>query len=78
MSTQLDALTAQVASNTSVIQSAITLIGGLRQQIIDAGTDPAALKALTDSMAASDAALAVAVGANLTDQVTPPVAPVTP
>jgi uncharacterized protein YigA (DUF484 family) len=64
MSAQLDALTAQVAANTTVVQSAITLIAGLRQAIIDAGTDPAKLQALTDSLAQSDTDLAAALVAN--------------
>lgn len=63
MSAQLDALTTQIASNTTVIESAITLIAGLRQQIIDAGTDPAKLQALTDALAAEDTKLAAAVAA---------------
>lgn len=60
----LDALKAQVSANTTVIQSAVTLIAGLRQAIIDAGTDPAALQALTDSLNTSDTALAAALVAN--------------
>lgn len=69
MSKQLDDLTAQVAANTTVLESAVTLISGLRQQIIDAGTDPAALQALTDALAVEDAKLAAAVAEN------PPEAP---
>lgn len=65
MSAQLDSLTAQVSANTDVIESAVTLIAGLRQQIIDAGTDPAKLQALTDSLAAEDAKLAAAVAQNI-------------
>lgn len=61
MSTQLDALTAQVAKTNGIVESAITLIDGLRQQIIDAGTDPAALQALTDSLASESDKLAAAV-----------------
>jgi hypothetical protein len=71
MSAELDALTAQVASNTTVIGSAITLIQGLRQQIIDAGTDPVKLQALTDELAQVDTNLANAVAS------TPP-APIPP
>ena len=61
ISTQLDSLTAQVSANTDVVESAVTLIAGLRQQIIDAGTDPAKLQALTDALAAEDTKLAAAV-----------------
>lgn len=64
MATVLDALTTAVAANTDVIQSAITLIQGLAQQIKDAGTDPVKLKALTDALAATDQQLAAAVKAN--------------
>ena len=64
MSIQLDNLTAQVAANTSVISSALTLIQGLAAQLASAGTDPVALQALYDSLAASDTALAAAVAAN--------------
>ncbi len=59
MSQELDALTAQVGANNDLVGSAITLIGGLRQQIIDAK-----LKALTDSLAAKDTDLAAALVAN--------------
>jgi len=75
MSKELDDLTAQVTTNTTVIQGAVVLIQGLRQQIIDAGTDPAALKALTDSLGASDVALAAALVANTPTPPLPPVAP---
>lgn len=64
MATVLDALTAQVAANNDQIGSAITLIGGLRQQIIDAGTDPAKLQALTDSLGSEDSKLAAAIAEN--------------
>jgi hypothetical protein len=60
----LDTLTADVTTNTSVEQSAVTLIGNLAAQIKAAGTDPVALKALTDQLEANDAALAAAVTAN--------------
>src|SRR5690348_15783541 len=60
----LDDLTTRVQNNNDLIDSAITLIGGLRQAIIDAGTDPTKLQALTDSLAAKDQELADAVAAN--------------
>lgn len=63
-------LQAQVASNTTVIQSAIVLINGIAARIDAAGVDPVALKALSDSLKASDDALSAAVAAN-----TPPPAP---
>jgi hypothetical protein len=62
----LDDLKAQVAANTTVAQSAVTLIQGLKQKLDDAiaSGDPAALKALSDQLATDDAALAAAVTAN--------------
>lgn len=57
----LDVLTADVAAETTAIKSAITLINGLIQQIKDAGTDPVALKALTDQMEANTSSLSAAV-----------------
>lgn len=60
----LTALTAQVATNTSVVSSALTLIQGLAAQLAAAGTDPAALAALQAQLATSDTALAAAVAAN--------------
>lgn len=60
----LDDLTTQVSSNTTVIQSALTLINGIADRIKAAGTDSAALDALTASLKADDNALAAAVSAN--------------
>ena len=83
----LDNLTAAVAAEKTVEQSAITLIGGLAQQIktliANSGNtvDPAALQALVDQMTASQASLAAAVTANTpapppaTPPVTPPTTP---
>lgn len=64
MSKELDDLTAEVAADTAVESSAVTLIQGLAAQIAAAGTDPVALKALTDSLTTSSTALAAAVTAN--------------
>lgn len=69
MSAQLDALTAQVAHNTSVEASAVTLINGIAAEIqaavaaAEAG-DTAALTNLTTSLNTSATALAAAVTAN--------------
>ena len=60
----LDTLTQDVATESGVVQSAVTLVNGLAQQIKDAGTDPAQLKALTDQMEANAKTLADAVAAN--------------
>lgn len=67
----LDSLTAEVANNTTVEQSAIVLIQGLKAQLDAAGTDPVKLKALSDQLAANDTALAAAVTTNAP---TPPAA----
>ena len=60
----LDDLTAQVAANKVTIESAIVLINGIAARITAAGTDPVALKALTDNLKAEDDNLAQAVVAN--------------
>ncbi len=60
----LDALTAQVAANKTVIDSAVVLINGIAARIAAAGADPVALAALVDNLKASDEALATAVAAN--------------
>lgn len=62
----LDQLTADVAADTSAVNSAIILINGLAAQIKAAGTDPVALKALTDQLEANTSSLATAVTANTT------------
>jgi hypothetical protein len=64
MATDLDSLTAEVTNNTSVEQSAITLIGNLAAAITAAGTDPVALAALVSQLQTNDKALAAAVTAN--------------
>lgn len=62
-------LTARVAENTSVVESAKTLVGNLKSEldaaIASSGTDNnAALQALSDTLGANDAALADAVVQN--------------
>ena len=60
----LTVLTAEVARNTTVDESAITLLNGLAAQIEANKTDPVALQALADTMKGSSDALAAAVVAN--------------
>jgi hypothetical protein len=60
----LTSLTAQVAKNTTVVGSAVTLIQGFAAQLAAAGTDPVKLAALQQSLSDSDDALANAVAAN--------------
>jgi len=64
LSKELDDLKAQVAQTTTIAQSAVTLIGGIADRITAAGTDKAALTALTDELRADDDSLAAAVAAN--------------
>lgn len=64
MANELDALTAQVAANTTVSASALALINGIAARITAAGVDPAKLAALTASLKTDDDALAAAVVAN--------------
>lgn len=67
----IDDLTAQVAANTSVIESAITLLGNIKALLDAAGTDPAKLAALSATLAAEDDKLAAAVVANTPAAPTP-------
>lgn len=64
MSQQLDDLTTQVAANTTVEESAVTLINGIAAQLAAAGTDPVKLTALKNSLSASAGDLAAAITAN--------------
>lgn len=64
MSTQLDALTAQVTANDNLLASAVQLIDGIAAAIAAAGTDPVKLTALTTSLTSEDTALATAILAN--------------
>jgi ATP/maltotriose-dependent transcriptional regulator MalT len=57
-------LRAQVAANTQVVQSALTLVQGLVAQLEAAKTDPVALDQVIADLKASDTALAAAVAAN--------------
>ena len=61
LSNELADLTTQVAETNTVIGSAVVLIQGLKAALDAAGTDPVALKALSDSLNTSEQALAAAV-----------------
>lgn len=63
MSKELDDLTAAVAAEDTVIDSAVTLINGIPALIAAAGTDPAKLQALSADITAKSSALAAAVAA---------------
>lgn len=75
MSAELDALTASVAADATVEESAITLIQGLSAQITAAVNDPAALSALAASLDSESAKLAAAVTAGTPVVPVPPVTP---
>ncbi len=64
MATDLTALQAAVARDTTVDESAITLLKGLKAALDAAGTDPVALKALSDQLGSNSDALAAAVSEN--------------
>lgn len=64
MAGELDTLTAKVARNTDVVDSAITLIVNIHDLLVAAGTDPAKLQALADTLSAEDDKLAAAIVAN--------------
>lgn len=64
MSTQLDALQQAVAQEDTVIDSAITLLDGLSQQIVALKDDPVALQALADDVNAKKQALADSITKN--------------
>jgi len=61
---ELEALQAEVAATKGVMQSAEVLLAGLHQRLTTAGTDPAALAAITADLATEKSALAAAVAAN--------------
>jgi len=64
MSVEMDALTAQVNATRDGESAALLLIQGIAARITAAGTDPAALTALTTELSTSSASLAAAVVAN--------------
>jgi len=66
MSAEMDALTAQVAANGTVIGSAITMLQGIKAALdaAIASGNPAALVALSNDLGAQDAKLAQAVADN--------------
>lgn len=68
----LSAITAEIAQNTDVVVSAITLLSNLSTQIRELSTDPAALQALADQIDANNSALAEAVAANTPAAPAPP------
>lgn len=72
MTPQLQALSDQVAANSTVTKSALALINGLAAQILASVNDPAALTALAASLKNDDDSLAAAVSANTPAAPAPP------
>lgn len=60
----LDNLKAAVAKNTTVVESAITLLGGIAERLAGAKDDPAAVEALASEINAEADKLAAAVAVN--------------
>lgn len=73
MAASLDTITATVKRTEDAEDAAIVLLQGLKAALDAAGTDPVALKALSDELGAKTDALAAAVVAN-TPAATPPAA----
>jgi peptidoglycan hydrolase CwlO-like protein len=64
MANELETLTAEVAETNTVVDSAITLLKGLKAALDAAGTDPAALAALSASLDNKQSELAAAISEN--------------
>lgn len=64
MSQALARLQSEVADQTTVIDSAVSLLEGLSAQIRELSEDPAALNELADKLDANSARLAAAVATN--------------
>lgn len=69
---ELDRLRTEVAETTSVVQSAITLIKGLKAKLDAAIGDPQALKALSDELDAKTNELSAAIVENTPAEEEPP------
>ncbi len=66
MAATIQDVQAAVTDETTVVQSAVTLLGQIHQMLVDAqaANDPAAVQAVIDQIAANKQALADAVAAN--------------
>lgn len=60
----LSQIETDVTAQTSVVDSAVTLLGSIAQQLKDAGNDPVKLAALHEHLIANTAALAAAILVN--------------
>lgn len=64
MANELENLTKEVEETNTVVDSAITLLQGLKTALDAAGTDPAKLAALSASLDSKQTELAAAIAAN--------------
>lgn len=64
MSAALDRITQEVAETKTAVDSVLTLVSGMAQQIRDLKDDPAALELLANDLDAKQAEIAAAVSAN--------------
>ena len=61
MANELDELTTRVTASGDATDSAVLLLNGLKAQLDAAGTDPVALKALSDALGTNTDELAAAI-----------------
>ena len=64
MANELDELTSRVTASGDATDSAVLLLNGLKARLDAAGTDPVALKALSDALGTNTDELAAAILAN--------------
>ena len=77
----LDDLKSEVANNTTVSQGAVVAINSLAdklQEVVNAGTDPAEVQAIIDTIRINDAAVAAAITARTPAEAEPAPTPVEP
>ncbi len=75
VATDFTQIEADVAAQASVVDSAVTLLNAIHQELLDAGTDPTALANLAGKIESNTAKLSDAVAANPDPSVTPPPPP---
>lgn len=73
MADKFDVLTEEVAENSSVVQSAVTLLDGLVAQLTEAQNDPAQIAEIVANLKSQRTALAEAVAKNTPASPEPPV-----
>lgn len=68
MANELDELTSRVTASGDATDSAVLLLNGLKARLDAAGTDPVALKALSDALGTNTDELAAAIIMNTPSQ----------